>query len=69
MLEEQYISTSYDIPHYRNLFNGQEADNEVYGNGACLSAEFWQYDSRLGRRWNVDPVFKEYESDESERGE
>ena len=53
---------SYDIPHYRNLFNGQEADNEVYENGACLSAEFWQYDSRLGRRWNVDPVFKEYES-------
>ena len=27
-----------------------------------LSAEFWQYDTRLGRRWNVDPVLKEYES-------
>ena len=34
----------------------------MLGEGASLSAEFWQYDSRLGRRWNVDPVFKEYES-------
>ena len=34
----------------------------MLGNGASFSAEFWQYDSRLGRRWNVDPVFKEYES-------
>ena len=47
---------------YRYFFNGQEADNEVLGDGASLSAEFWQYDTRLGRRWNVDPVFKEYES-------
>lgn len=23
---------------------------------------FWEYDSRIGRRWNVDPVVKEYES-------
>ena len=50
------------IGGYRYFFNGQEADNEVLGEGVCLSAEFWQYDSRLGRRWNVDPVFKEYES-------
>ena len=47
---------------YRYFFNGQEADNEVLGEGMSLSAEFWQYDTRLGRRWNVDPVFKEYES-------
>ena len=47
---------------YRYFFNGQEADNEVLGEGVSLSAEFWQYDTRLGRRWNVDPVFKEYES-------
>ena len=61
-IDNQRINKTPHIPHYRNLFNGQEADNEVYGSGACLSAEFWQYDSRLGRRWNVDPVFKEYES-------
>ena len=51
-----------DMGGYRYFFNGQEADNEVLGEGASLTAEFWQYDSRLGRRWNVDPVFKEYES-------
>ena len=51
-----------DMGGYRYFFNGQEADNEALGDGVSLSAEFWQYDSRLGRRWNVDPVFKEYES-------
>ena len=50
------------IGGYRYFFNGQETDNEVFGEGVSLSAEFWQYDTRLGRRWNVDPVFKEYES-------
>ena len=50
------------IGGYRYFFNGQEADNEVLGKWVSLSAEFWQYDTRLGRRWNVDPVFKEYES-------
>ena len=34
----------------------------MLGEVASLSAQFWQYDTRLGRRWNVDPVFKEYES-------
>jgi len=47
---------------YRYFFNGQEADDEVLGEGVSLTANFWQYDTRLGRRWNVDPVFKEYES-------
>ena len=53
---------SFDNGGYRYFFNGQEADNEVLGEGVSLTAEFWQYDSRLGRRWNVDPVFKEKES-------
>ena len=53
---------SYYNGGYRYFFNGQEADNEVFGEGVSLTAEFWQYDTRLGRRWNVDPVFKEYES-------
>ncbi len=43
-------------------FQGQESDDQVSGKGNNYTAEFWQYDSRLGRRWNVDPVFKEYES-------
>jgi len=40
---------------YRFGFNGQEKDNEIYGEGKSYTAEFWQYDSRLGRRWNLDP--------------
>ena len=33
--------------------------NEIYGEGNSYTADYWQYDSRLGRRWNVDPkIFK-----------
>jgi len=35
---------------------------QIYGEGNSTSAEFWQYDGRLGRRWNVDPVIKTWES-------
>jgi hypothetical protein len=47
---------------YRYGFNGQEKDDEVYGEGNLNTAEFWEYDTRLGRRWNVDPVVKPWES-------
>jgi RHS repeat-associated protein len=40
---------------YRFGFNGQEKDDEIYGEGNTYSAEFWEYDARVGRRWNVDP--------------
>lgn len=30
--------------------------------GSSYTAQFWQYDSRLGRRWNTDPVVKVHES-------
>jgi RHS repeat-associated protein len=43
-------------------FNGQEKDNEISGAGNSMTAEYWQYDSRLGRRWNIDPVVKPWES-------
>jgi len=43
-------------------FQGQLKDNEVFGKGNSYTAEFWQYDSRLGKRWNVDPVTKPWES-------
>jgi len=41
---------------YRFGFNGQEKVNEMSGMGNHNTAEFWEYDTRLGRRWNVDPV-------------
>ena len=47
---------------YRYGFNGQEKDDEIKGSGNSYTAEFWQYDSRLGRRWNIDPVVKPNES-------
>lgn len=47
---------------YKYGFNGQERDDEVAGSGNSYTATFWQYDSRLGRRWNIDPVVKHWES-------
>ena len=44
-----------DMGGYRYFFNGQEADNEVLGEGALTGYEFRQYDTRLGRWWGVDP--------------
>src|SRR6478736_3791665 len=41
---------------YRYGFNGQEMSNEIKGVGNSYTAEFWEYDPRLGRRWNVDPM-------------
>lgn len=38
---------------YRYGFNGQEREKEI--NPSVTSAEFWMYDGRLGRRWNMDP--------------
>jgi len=40
---------------YKYGFNGMERDDEVAGAGNSYTAEFWQYDGRLGRRFNVDP--------------
>jgi len=45
---------------YRYGFQSQEKSTEI--NESSYTAEFWQYDARIVRRWNVDPVFKEHES-------
>lgn len=42
--------------------NGQEKVDEVSGEGNHYTAEYWEYDSRLLRRWNQDPVVKHHES-------
>lgn len=41
--------------HYRFGYNGQEMSNEISGIGNHNTALFWEYDTRLGRRWNLDP--------------
>jgi len=37
-------------------------DNEVSGNGNSYTAMFWEYDSRLGRRWNTDLITYPWQS-------
>lgn len=46
--------------NYRYGFNGQEKSNEVTSGN--YMAEFWEYDSRIGKRWNKDPITKVSES-------
>ena len=58
----QMPGRSFSVGSYRYGFNGQEKSDEIDPNGNSMTAEFWQYDSRIGRRWNVDPVRKDYES-------
>ena len=40
---------------YRYGFEGQEKSNEIKSEGTSYTAEFWEYNPRLGRRWNIDP--------------
>lgn len=44
------------IGGYRYFFNGQEADNEVLGEGALHAFEYRMHDTRIGRFWSVDPL-------------
>ena len=48
-------SWSSDV--YRYGFNGQEKEKEITGSETHTSAEFWMYDSRLARRWDIDPLY------------
>jgi hypothetical protein len=45
---------------YRYSINGQEKESELNEN--ITTAEFWEYDSRTVRRWNIDPFVKVWES-------
>ena len=53
-------SRSYTSSLYRYGFNTQERENEINGN--TYSAEFWEYDARSGRRWNIDPITYSFQS-------
>ncbi len=45
---------------YRYGFNGQENSDEIAA--GLTTAMYWEYDSRIGKRWNVDPEQKIEES-------
>jgi hypothetical protein len=40
---------------YRFGFNTQQREDDIAGIGNHNTALFWEYDTRLGRRWNLDP--------------
>jgi hypothetical protein len=47
--------TTSTAANYRYGFNGQEKTDEIAGAGNHNTAEFWEYDTRIGRRWSLDP--------------
>ena len=51
---------SFSNEEYRFGFNTQEKSTELGED--TYTAEFWQYDSKIARRWNVDPIDKPWES-------
>lgn len=46
--------------NYRYSHNGHEKQDELFK--GAQSAEYWMYDSRIGRRWERDPIIKPWES-------
>ena len=53
---------NFNSNSYRFGFNGQEKTDEISGSGNHNTALFWEYDTRLGRRWNLDPVDKPWQT-------
>ena len=51
----QLDGRTVSMDSYRFGFNGQEKVDEISGSGNHNTALFWEYDTRLGRRWNRDP--------------
>jgi len=45
-----------EFSDYRFGQGTQMKSDEVYGDGSLYTAKFWEYDSRIARRWNLDPV-------------
>ena len=54
--------TNTTLTQTRFGFNGKETVDEISGKGNHNTALFWEYDTRLGRRWNVDPLASKYPS-------
>jgi hypothetical protein len=46
---------NFNSDQYRYSLNGQEKTDEISGSGNHTTAMYWEYDTRLGRRWNLDP--------------
>lgn len=53
-------NSNYSITHDRYLYQGQEMDGEVKGEGNSYTTEFRQYDPRIGRWLTLDPEVSNY---------
>lgn len=51
---------NFSSEKYRYSINGQEKTPEIFE--GSTTALYWEYDSRIGRRWNVDPKPQTYSS-------
>ena len=58
----------YNPASYNYGYNGQMKMDEIVGNGNHTTAMYWEYDTRLGRRWNLDPKYNASESRYSVNG-
>jgi RHS repeat-associated protein len=50
------------IGTYPYGFQGQMRSDNISGSGNSYTAAYWQYDTRLGRRWNNDPITYPWQS-------
>lgn len=57
---QQMPGRTWVASDYRYGMNGQEKQDELFK--GANSAEFWMYDSRIGRRWERDPLVYETQS-------
>lgn len=61
-----YTAFGFEMPgrsvgsDYKYGMNGQMKEGEVFE--GFMSADFWGYDSRLGRRWELDPITYSWQS-------
>lgn len=58
----QMPGRNYTQPNsnYRYGFNGQEKTPEIFE--GSTTAEYWEYDSRIGKRWNLESLTAKYPS-------
>lgn len=56
------IRSGSDNMNYYFGNQGQMISPEMGEFSGIYSAEYWQYDSRIGRRWNIDPVTRASQS-------
>ena len=54
------INSNIFTTHDRYLYQGQEMDDEVKGEGNSVNYKYRMHDPRLGRFFAIDPLVKKY---------